>query len=159
MDQRMVGSLRFGYGRPDFMPDNKREEPLPVLQDPNNVLQSYQAGDRVVAKAVQRHGKTVAQLVEILPEDSPDIADFSYVCLAHDLPGAFAEEIIAAAEEKPTRPVTLRAVKIGVNSLSLPSTRRRQKISMMLSALSKPVTVGAWECILLTWRILYVRRM
>ena len=64
-----------------------------------NVLSTHKTGDRVVANiADDGFGGVGVRLQRILDESSPEIADFTWVVLSHDLPQEFPPEVLAAAE-------------------------------------------------------------
>ncbi|MDA3961554.1 MAG: VacB/RNase II family 3'-5' exoribonuclease [Planctomycetota bacterium] len=98
--RQIPGSLNFNHGRVTFIPDNRREGEMPMLDSMRDLARNYQAGDRVVVEvAVGDDGEAAARLVRVLDDDSPEVADFELVRLAHDLPGPFDEAVEKAAAE------------------------------------------------------------
>jgi ribonuclease R len=96
--REVVGALNFGPGGPVLVADARREGSLSILSAPPKFYDRYQAGDRVVARIeIDSEGRTGAHIERILSAQTPEVADFEYVRLVHDLPGAFADEVEAAA--------------------------------------------------------------
>jgi ribonuclease R len=92
--REVVGTILFRPGGPLLVPDNRKEGQLPVLSAFPRFHDQYRAGDRVVgAISVDAEGKAGVHLERILGPETPEVADFRYVCLTHDLPGAFPAEV------------------------------------------------------------------
>jgi ribonuclease R len=96
--REVVGTVMFKPGGMVLICDNRREGELPVLGTFSGFSNAYQAGKRVVGTVeVDPTGAAGVHLTRILSDESPEVADFTYVCLVHDLPGEFPEEVIAQA--------------------------------------------------------------
>lgn len=95
----LVGTLNFTYGRVTLIPDRRREGEMPVLRDPQGVIDRYRAGERVVARVVDEdHSGHGAELQRILDASDPEVADFDQVRLVHNLPEDFTADVVAEAE-------------------------------------------------------------
>jgi ribonuclease R len=94
----VLGTVQFKPGGPVLIPDNRREGELKVLSLFPHFDDKYEAGARVVG-TIETNADGVAgvNLTEILSAASPEVADFRYVCLVHDLPGEFSDEVKAQA--------------------------------------------------------------
>ncbi len=92
--REVVGTVNFKPGGMVLVCDNRREGELPVLGTFSGFSNAYQAGKRVVGTVeVDPTGAAGVHLTRILSDESPEIADFRYVCLVHDLPGEFPKEV------------------------------------------------------------------
>lgn len=95
----LVGTLNFTYGRVTLIPDRRREGEMPVLRDPEGVIDRYRAGERVVATVVDEEGSGHgAVLQRILDASDPEVADFDQVRLVHNLPEDFTPQVLAEAD-------------------------------------------------------------
>jgi ribonuclease R len=100
--REVVGTVNFRQGGMAFIPDNRREGEMEILSTFPDFQRKYQAGDRVLGTlAIDAEGKARVNLTRILGDDSPEIADFTYACLTHDLPGPFPEEVEREADDFP----------------------------------------------------------
>jgi ribonuclease R len=100
--REVVGTVNFRPAGPVLVCDNRREGTLPVRSAFAKFRDTYKAGDRVVGVVeVDEDGEAGVHLTRILGAESPEIADFRYVCLAHDLPGDFPPEVLAEAHAIP----------------------------------------------------------
>lgn len=92
--REVVGTVNFKPGGMVLVCDNRREGELPVLGTFSGFSNAYQAGKRVVGTVeVDPTGAAGVHLTRILSDESPEVADFRYVCLVHDLPGQFPKEV------------------------------------------------------------------
>lgn len=92
--REVVGTVNFKPGGMVLVCDNRREGELPVLGTFSGFSNAYQAGKRVVGTVeVDPTGAAGVHLTRILSDESPEVADFRYVCLVHDLPGEFPKEV------------------------------------------------------------------
>ncbi|HAT10217.1 MAG TPA: hypothetical protein DCS97_06425 [Planctomycetes bacterium] len=90
----VVGTVFFAPGGPRLIPDNRREGQMPVLTTYPKFHDEYSAGDRVVGSIeVDPQGQAGVHIERILPEETPEVADFRHVCLIHDLPGEFPKDV------------------------------------------------------------------
>lgn len=90
----VVGALNFRPEGMVFVPDNRREGDLPVLEVPADFEKKYQAGCRVRGiLQVDESGNAGVNIDGIIGVGSPDVVDFSYTCLSHDLPGPFPPDV------------------------------------------------------------------
>jgi ribonuclease R len=97
--REVVGTVNFKPGGLVLICDNRREGELPVLGTFKGFSDAYQAGKRVVGTVeVDPTGAAGVHLTRILSDESPEITDFRYVCLVHDLPGEFPEAVVAQAK-------------------------------------------------------------
>ena len=100
--REVVGTVNFRQGGMAFIPDNRREGEMEILSTFPEFHRKYQAGDRVLGTlAIDAEGTARVNLTRILGADSPEIADFTYVCLTHDLPGEFPEAVGHEADDFP----------------------------------------------------------
>ncbi len=92
--REVVGVVQFRPGGPVLIPDNRKEGQLPVLSAFTRFHDQYHAGDRVVGQiAIDPAGRAGVHLTRILGPETPEITDFRYVALTHDLPGEFPREV------------------------------------------------------------------
>ena len=99
LHREMLGEIEFRGNQITFVPDIRRLGDFLVARAASGLLEDHQSGDRLVARRVEMEGD--AQAVELLrrvDEDSPEYSDFSRICLNHELPGEFPEEVVKAAE-------------------------------------------------------------
>jgi len=102
--REVAGTVQFRASGNVLMPDNRKEREMPVLSAFPKFHDQYKAGDRVVGTVeVDARGQAGVKLTRILGKDTPEIADFRDVCLAHDLPGPFPPEVEAAAHAFPDK--------------------------------------------------------
>ncbi len=102
--REVVGTLQFDPGATWLVCDNRREGRLAVKGLFEGFDEGYQTGKRVVGTiAVDDDGQASVRLTRFLAPQTPEIADFAYVCSAHDLPGEFPAEVEAAAKAFPAR--------------------------------------------------------
>jgi ribonuclease R len=102
--REVAGIVQFRPGGNVLVPDNRKEGQLPILGAFPKFHDLYHAGDRVVgAVTVDARGQAGVTLTRILGKETPEVADFRDVCLAHDLPGPFPPEVEAAAQAFPDR--------------------------------------------------------
>ncbi|NRA37200.1 MAG: ribonuclease R, partial [Planctomycetes bacterium] len=95
----MIGSLNFTGRNATFMPDKRRQGSLPIIGRKKHVTEDYHSGDRVIAKLCKnQEGNLAVELVEILGEQTPEVADFEQVRLNHDLPEPFEDKVETAAQ-------------------------------------------------------------
>ncbi len=100
--REVVGTVNFRPQGLVFVPDNRREGEMPVLGTFSDFHTRYQAGDRVLgAIEVDPSGRTGVTLSRILGKDSPEITDFTFVCVTHDLPDAHLREVEEQAAAVP----------------------------------------------------------
>ena len=96
--REVVGVVNFRAGGAVLVPDNRREGTYTVLSFYPRFHQEYQAGDRVIGTlVVDPTGQGGVHLTRVLGRMTPEVADFTYVCLGHDLPGEFPPEVLALA--------------------------------------------------------------
>ncbi len=96
--REVVGTVNFKPGGLVLVCDNRREGELPVLGTFHGFSNAYQAGKRVVGTVeIDPTGAAGVHLTRILNDESPEVADFRYVCLVHDLPGEFPKAVTAQA--------------------------------------------------------------
>lgn len=96
--REVVGTVNFKPGGMVLICDNRREGELPVLGTFSGFSDAYQAGKRVIGTVeIDPTGAAGVYLTRILSDESPEVADFRYVCLVHDLPGEFPKEVVAQA--------------------------------------------------------------
>ena len=94
----LPGELNYRYGRATFIPDNRREGELPVLNR-RAELNEYEAGQRVAAElVVTDHEGRAVRVVRALDDSSPEVADFEQVRLTHELPDDFRADVEQAAQ-------------------------------------------------------------
>ena len=92
--REVVGTVNFKPGGMVLVCDNRREGEMPVLTTYPGFTKAYQAGKRVVGTVeVDPTGAAGVNVTRILSDESPEVTDFRYVCLAHGLPGAFPAEV------------------------------------------------------------------
>jgi len=109
--REVVGTILFRPGGPLLVPDNRKEGQLPVLSSFPRFNDTYQAGARVVGTVVvDSAGQAGVNLTRILGTETPEITDFRYVCIAHDLPGEFPKEVESQAESY-SKKLTLSVAK------------------------------------------------
>ena len=103
--REVIGTVNFRPGGLVFVPDARREGDMPVLSAFKDFDRSYKAGDRVLGTLeIDGEGRAGVNLTRILSEASPEVADFTYTCLTHDLPGEFPPDV---EREAGSFPVTL----------------------------------------------------
>jgi ribonuclease R len=101
--RQVVGTVQFKAGGPVLIPDNRREGELKVLTLFAKFHDLYQAGGRVVGTIeADASGAAGVNLTGMLSAESPEVTDFRYVCMAHDLPGEFTPEVETQARSHGT---------------------------------------------------------
>jgi ribonuclease R len=96
--REVLGTVNFKPGGAVLIPDNRREGELKILSTFTGFDDRYQAGDRVVGTIeVDPAGVAGVHVTRILGAETPEVTDFRYVCLVHDLPGPFPAEVEAQA--------------------------------------------------------------
>ncbi|MBA3846895.1 MAG: VacB/RNase II family 3'-5' exoribonuclease, partial [Planctomycetes bacterium] len=96
--REIVGTVNFRPQGLVFIADNRREGDMPVLSAFRHFDREYRAGDRVVATVeIDGEGRAGVHVTSVLGDESPEVADFRYARLTHDLPGEFPEETEAEA--------------------------------------------------------------
>ncbi|MFW5750226.1 MAG: ribonuclease R family protein [Planctomycetota bacterium] len=95
------GTLIFVHNRPKFIPDNRKEGQLLVVNPVQELRERFRVGDRVIGEVVREGNDFAIRLDRALDESSPEVADFTQVCLAYSLPGAFPPEVEAEAAAQP----------------------------------------------------------
>ena len=89
----MVGALEF-RGDIRFVPDNRREGQFRVANPLHPVIESYQAGDRVIGRlTADPQGEATVSVERILDDLSPEVFDFTVVRCSHDLPEEFPASV------------------------------------------------------------------
>ncbi|GDY14764.1 ribonuclease R [Planctomycetota bacterium] len=97
--REVVGAVNFLPGGPVLVADNRREGTLPIRSTFARFDREYQAGDRVVGVIeIDAEGRAGVNVTRVLGQRTPEVADFEYVRLVHDLPGDFPPEVVAQAE-------------------------------------------------------------
>jgi ribonuclease R len=92
--REVVGTVNLKPAGMVLVCDNRREGEMPVLTTYPGFTKAYQAGKRVVGTVeVDPTGSAGVNITRILSDESPEITDFRYVCLAHGLPGEFPAEV------------------------------------------------------------------
>ncbi len=100
--REVVGTIQWKGPHAWLMCDNRREGQLRVVSAFEGWEESYQAGNRYVGTLeVNTDGESVVTLTRLVPAQSPELTDFSHVCLLHDLPGEFPSEVEAEAKAFP----------------------------------------------------------
>lgn len=93
--QLLLGTLRFARGNAMLVPDNRREDALPVIAGDTQLLARYNAGDRMIGRVLQdTYGQPGVELLRALGDDAPEQTDFDQICLQHGLPGALSPPVL-----------------------------------------------------------------
>lgn len=102
--REVVGTIQFKPGGAWLVCDNRREGLLKIQASFPGFDDQYRVGNRYVGVIeADPNGDPGVKIVRVLGKESPEIADFQYVCLAHDLPGEFPEEVKAQADAYPKK--------------------------------------------------------
>ena len=102
--REVVGTIQFKPGGKYLVCDNRREGLLRVIDAFAGFDDQYRVGNRYVGIIeIDSQGEAVVKIDRMLGKETPEIADFQYVCLAHDLPGEFPEDVIAQANAYPKK--------------------------------------------------------
>lgn len=92
--REIVGVVTFRPSGMILVPDNRREGDMPVLSTFPEFQRRYRTGDRVVGTLqIDPEGRPGVNLTSIIGDETPEVADFRYACLTHDLPGDFPAEV------------------------------------------------------------------
>lgn len=77
-----------------FVPDNRRDGEMPVVATTAAFDRTYRAGDRVRGTlTIDSNGQAGVIIDGVLAADTPEVTDFTYTCLVHDLPAPFPQEV------------------------------------------------------------------
>lgn len=102
--REVVGTINFKPDGMSFIPDNRREGYMRVIGTYARFEREYQAGDRVLGTVeVSESGEAGIRITRILGETSPEVTDFNYTCITHDLPGDFPSAVEEQARSYPAR--------------------------------------------------------
>ncbi len=100
--REVVGAVNFLPSGPALVCDNRREGTLKILSSFPRFFDRYQAGERVVGRIeVAPDGTAGVHVERILGPETPEITDFEYVRVVHDLPGDFPQPVVDEAEALP----------------------------------------------------------
>ena len=93
--REVVGTVQFRPGGTRARrPTTARKGELPVLSAFTRFNDRYQAGDRVLGLIeIDPQGRAGMRITSILGLQTPEVADFTYERLSHDLPGEFPPEV------------------------------------------------------------------
>ena len=102
--RELVGTIQFKPDGAWLVCDNRREGLLKVVDAFPTFEDDYRVGNRYVGiMQIDAKGEPGVRIDQVLGKETPEIADFSYVCLAHDLPGDFPEAVVAEANAFPKK--------------------------------------------------------
>ena len=102
--REVVGTIQFKPGGTWLVCDNRREGLLKIRESFPGFEENYQVGNRYIGVIeADSMGDPGVKITRVLGKESPEIADFQYVVLAHDLPGEFPEEVKAQADAYPKK--------------------------------------------------------
>ncbi len=102
--REVVGTIQFKPDGAYLVCDNRREGLLKIVDAFASFEDDYRVGNRYVGVIqMDSKGDAGARIDRLLGKESPEVADYSYVCLAHDLPGEFPPEVVAEANAFPKR--------------------------------------------------------
>ena len=102
--REVVGTIQFKPGGTWLVCDNRREGLLKIRESFPGFEENYQVGNRYIGVIeADSMGDPGVKITRVLGKESPEIADFQYVVLAHDLPGEFPEEVKKQAEAYPKK--------------------------------------------------------
>ena len=102
--REVVGTIQFKPGGTWLVCDNRREGLLKIRESFPGFEDQYQVGNRYIGVIeADSMGDPGVKITRVLGKESPEIADFQYVCLAHDLPGEFPDEVKAQADAYPKK--------------------------------------------------------
>lgn len=102
--REVVGTIQFKPDGTWLVCDNRREGLLKIRESFPGFEDQYQVGNRYIGVIeADGSGDPGVKILRVLGKESPEIADFQYVCLAHDLPGEFPAEVKAQAEAYPKK--------------------------------------------------------
>ncbi len=100
----VVGLINIRPSGKVFVPDNRREGELPVLATTSAFDNAYRAGDRVRGTlTIGADGQAGVIIDGVLAANTPEVTDFTYTSLVHDLPGPFPEEVEREAAAFPAK--------------------------------------------------------
>ncbi len=104
LGREVVGTIQFKPDGAWLVCDNRREGLLKVVDAFPTFEDDYRVGNRYVG-IIQMDSNDDAgvRIDRVLGKETPEIADFQYVCLAHDLPGEFPPEVVAQANTYPKK--------------------------------------------------------
>ena len=104
LGREVVGTIQFKPDGAWLVCDNRREGLLKVVDAFPTFEDEYRVGNRYVG-IIQMDSNDDAgvRIDRVLGKETPEIADFQYVVLAHDLPGEFPPEVIAQANTYPKK--------------------------------------------------------
>jgi ribonuclease R len=102
--REVVGTIQFKPDGTWLVCDNRREGLLKIRESFPGFEDQYQVGNRYIGVIeADGSGDPGVKILRVLGKESPEIADFQYVVLAHDLPGEFPPEVKAQAEAYPKK--------------------------------------------------------
>ena len=102
--REVVGTIQFKPGGTWLVCDNRREGLLKIRESFPGFEENYQVGNRYIGVIeADSMGDPGVKITRVLGKESPEIADFQYVVLAHDLPGDFSDEVKAQADAYPKK--------------------------------------------------------
>ena len=102
--REVVGTIQFKPDGAWLVCDNRREGLLKVVDAFSSFEDDYRIGNRYVGIIqMDSKGEPGVRIDRVLGKESPEIADYQYVCLAHDLPGEFPPEVTAQANAYPKK--------------------------------------------------------
>ena len=102
--REVVGTIQFKPGGTWLVCDNRREGLLKIRESFPGFEENYQVGNRYIGVIeADSMGDPGVKITRVLGKESPEIADFQYVVLAHDLPGEFSDEVKAQADAYPKK--------------------------------------------------------
>ena len=104
LGREVVGTIQFKPDGAWLVCDNRREGLLKVVDAFPAFEDEYRVGNRYVGIIQMDSNDDAGVRVDrVLGKETPEIADFQYVCLAHDLPGEFPPEVVAQANAYPKK--------------------------------------------------------
>lgn len=99
--RELPGTLSYRPGGWVFIPDQRRAGELPVRDVPKEILQRYNAADRVIGElVVDELGRQTVNVTRIMDAMTPEVHDFERVRMIHDLTGDFTPPLIEAAKNQ-----------------------------------------------------------
>ena len=102
--REVVGTIQFKPDGAWLVCDNRREGLLKVVDAFPTFEDDYRVGNRYVGiLQMDSKGEPGVRIDRVLGKESPEIADYQYVCLAHDLPGDFPPEVVEQANAYPKK--------------------------------------------------------
>lgn len=104
LGREVVGTIQFKPDGAWLVCDNRREGLLKVVDAFASFEDDYRVGNRYVGIIQMDSNDDAGVRVDrVLGTETPEIADYQYVCLAHDLPGEFPPEVVAQANAYPKK--------------------------------------------------------